>query len=310
MKRFRVMVAITLIATIGISSVACNPGGDEELSNLILLLVILELTKEKKKEEACSVLSPAAGASSDSADMPISLMDGPVNEGYFDTPWGRRKYPYQEWNGAFIVQGDMLFRSLAQDPQGGGGLQNSSTIDGNNWTSRTIPYSNASADATKVAQAIAHWERHSEFRFSQTGSGNRLNFVDPGDGTTCNSFVGNTGSVQTINLASGCSVGNAVHEIGHALGLFHEQSRQDRDSHVDIDTTNICCGAAGNYDKETTGVDVGSYDFNSIMHYGSYFFALDTSKPVMTKKNGDIISPQRDALTNCDVNGAHATNPL
>ena len=39
------------------------------------------------------------------------------------------------------------------------------------------------------------------------------------------------------------------------------------------------------------------------MHYGSFYFASG-DQPVMTKKDGSIIEPNRRALTDCDVYGA------
>ena len=42
--------------------------------------------------------------------------------------------------------------------------------------------------------------------------------------------MGRRGNRQDITLGAGCTVGNCIHEIGHAVGLWHEQSREDRDA--------------------------------------------------------------------------------
>jgi astacin len=42
------------------------------------------------------------------------------------------------------------------------------------------------------------------------------------------------GGRQDIGLASGCGTGATIHEIGHAFGLWHEQSGEDRDRFVKI----------------------------------------------------------------------------
>jgi len=43
-----------------------------------------------------------------------------------------------------------------------------------------------------------------------------------------------------VNLGQTCtSVATAVHEIGHFLGMEHEQKRADRDQHVKINLSNL-----------------------------------------------------------------------
>ena len=62
----------------------------------------------------------------------------------------------------------------------------------------------------------------------------------------CWSSVGKTRkSYQRISLGRGCgSKGIAIHELMHALGFWHEQSRYDRDSYVRIHWENIKKGKA------------------------------------------------------------------
>ena len=58
-----------------------------------------------------------------------------------------------------------------------------------------------------------------------------------------------------------------VHELGHALGFLHEQSRSDRDEHVVIQFQNIRSGMEGNFRKSSTR-NLAPYDLSSVMHYG------------------------------------------
>lgn len=62
-----------------------------------------------------------------------------------------------------------------------------------------------------------------------------------------------------------------LHEIGHAIGLIHEQNRPDRDEFIRINVQNIQPGLQSQFEKypesyiNTRNVQ---YDFPSVMHYG------------------------------------------
>ena len=61
--------------------------------------------------------------------------------------------------------------------------------------------------------------------------------------TRCFSFIGRVGGSQDISIGQGCEFrGIVMHEMFHALGRFHEQSRPDRDQYVSIQTANIQAG--------------------------------------------------------------------
>ena len=61
--------------------------------------------------------------------------------------------------------------------------------------------------------------------------------------------------------------GTAVHEIGHVMGLWHEQQRSDRDAHVKVIWRNVGYLAGQFFKTKTNNQDL-PYNFGSIMHYG------------------------------------------
>lgn len=57
-------------------------------------------------------------------------------------------------------------------------------------------------------------------------------------------------------------------------GIFHEQSRADRDRFVKIHLDNVIPELLVNFDKQSLDNTTYNfeYDYDSIMHYGKYFF--------------------------------------
>jgi hypothetical protein len=108
------------------------------------------------------------------------------------------------------------------------------------------------------------------------------------NGNGCSSYIGqNPGMMgeRTVSLQHpGCiDHGRIMHELLHTLGFFHEQSRPDRDSYVNIRSENIQSGMEHNFNKyDNTFVDTKNtpYDYASVMHYGSDAFSLNGSPTI------------------------------
>ena len=127
------------------------------------------------------------------------------------------------------------------------------------------------------------------------------------DSTSNYSYIGKQTSVNQVHIYYGNSyAGIVAHEVMHALGFFHEQSRTDRNNYVVINYNNIQTGKEHNFNTFSnngySGYNIGAYDYYSIMHYGSYYFS-NNSLPTITKLDGATITPQRSYLTSGDIAG-------
>ncbi|EYC12127.1 hypothetical protein Y032_0048g1628 [Ancylostoma ceylanicum] len=100
----------------------------------------------------------------------------------------------------------------------------------------------------------------------------------------CWSFVGRLGKQQDLSLGDGCeSVGTAAHEIGHAIGFFHTQSRHDRDNFITFNVQNVKPDWVDQFTKQTTATNENyglPYDYGNIMHYGANSASYN-GKPTM-----------------------------
>lgn len=127
----------------------------------------------------------------------------------------------------------------------------------------------------------------------------------------CQSTPGRAGGVQYIEIDNSCSAGNIMHEIGHVLGFLHEHTRYDRDTYVKISTANIQSNRVKQFEIPAAGaaMNLGAYDFGSIMHYPSNAFAIDTTKdtitPLVALPSG-VVMGQRNGLSAGDEAGMRA----
>jgi hypothetical protein len=129
-----------------------------------------------------------------------------------------------------------------------------------------------------------------------------------GDG--CYSGIGEPffGDGRTVSLGPGCnSQGVIIHELLHAAGLFHEQSRDDRDNYVKILWDNIQPDEKHNFEKAPWyAKDIKGYNFSSIMHYGCKDFAIDPTKKTIESFGSNSAFGQRTGLSAGDVDAIKA----
>jgi Astacin (Peptidase family M12A)/FG-GAP-like repeat len=222
---------------------------------------------------------------------------------------------YEVINGKAIFQGDIVLG----DVDVSGKIINRLTTQGlardidSRWIGGVIPYiidsTVSSSGVNNTLAAIAAWNNSpTPIRLVQrTTQADYVVFTRGARPEACSANFGRVGGVQYIDLSSAgdCGVGPTIHEIGHVVGFGHEQSRPDRDNFVTIQTSNILPLYLSQFDKYgSEAIQLGSYDYNSIMHYPAYAFAIDKSLPTITTKNGAVFGQQIE-LSSGDLNSTN-----
>lgn len=226
---------------------------------------------------------------------------------------------YAEIDGLAVVEGDIVLGTVAEvvaatGAAGDAGVE-SIGISGAQfrWPGAMVPFEIDAGlpDQQRVTDAIAHWQANTRIRF-RARTANDVDFVRFVAGGGCSSQVGRRHNAQDVTLGASCSAGNAIHEIGHTVGLWHEQSREDRDQFVTIVFANIAADMQHNFLQHIDdGDDLGAYDFGSIMHYPGTAFSTNGQATIVSKVAlpAGVVMGQRTGLSPGDIAGVHAMYP-
>jgi len=221
---------------------------------------------------------------------------------------------WMTWAGKF--EGDIALtpeqeRVLLPERQLNGTERNGIKSLSRRWTNGRMPYvipdasGFSASEKNLIRKAMDDYAAKTCIQFvERTNERDYIKFVREGG---CWSYVGRTGGEQKVSLVGGCMHHYIIiHELMHAAGFYHEQSRPDRDNYVTINWGNICCGASSNFRKQTTATVQTfnePYDLTSVMHYRETAFSTDRrNKKTIVAKDGTSPLGNNVGFSQVDIN--------
>lgn len=218
---------------------------------------------------------------------------------------------YERKNGMNFFQGDIV---LSDQQLTEGGTANKGGATYSRWPNRTIYYTIAgnmgSINVNKINTAVNEYNSKTNARWVQrTNQSNYVEFIfGSSNGSDGWAHIGYQGGKQTISLDQYISVGSVIHEMGHTVGLYHEHCRQDRDQYVSIQWGNIQDGQGYNFNKYTSGTDIGPFNINSVMMYWPTSYSKN-GLPTIKRADGSNFTYNRTGFTTGDINTINAMYP-
>lgn len=175
------------------------------------------------------------------------------------------------------------------------------------WAGGEVPYSfdPRFTNPERVQRVIAYFNQYTPVRFVPYTNQKDSIVFSPGEVPLCLSYVGKIGGHQPIYLDDRCFEKEITHELMHALGFIHEQSRPDRDQYLRVLWDKIEEDKQSQF--EVAPLSMASpqkgrpFDYQSVMIYNPTDFAKTHGDYVMESLTGVKIEPTANGISAEDL---------
>ncbi|KAI4830846.1 hypothetical protein KUCAC02_002451 [Chaenocephalus aceratus] len=173
--------------------------------------------------------------------------------------------------------------------------------DGNVYVPYRISNQYSQRERQTIVQGLRSFAASTCIRF--TPHNRQSDFVNIQSRSGCFSFIGRRGRSQVLSLSRrGCVYFQIIqHEMLHALGFDHEQTRSDRDRHVRILLQNVIPGMESNFRRIRTRNLGTPYDYNSVMHYDRFAFSRNRQPTIIPIPDNNVAIGRATQMSLTDI---------
>ncbi|KAM8888133.1 hatching enzyme 1.2-like [Synchiropus picturatus] len=204
-----------------------------------------------------------------------------------------------------LREGDIAVDEEAErnaDPCTSRGCKWGKNSDGKVYIPYYINRQFSSREKSIITRGLESFSSFSCIRFRPSRSSDR-DWLSIESQNGCWSYVGRRGGKQVVSLSrQGCLYhGTVQHELLHALGFNHEQTRSDRDNHIRVLLQNVVSGMHHNFNKIATLNQGTPYDYNSVMQYHKYAFSKNNQPTMLPIPNPNVSFGNAKEMSRNDI---------